>query len=222
MNDYILEVDESIGYLMNELGKREIDEHVHIIIVSDHGMADTTDEKLIYYDDILSEDVLKHVRNREALPLLDLRPSPDAPKDTIKKIYDQLYQYTQNSSDPHFEVYKREDMPDRFHYKHSNRITPVVAIPEVGYTFVTHEEIEKKGGFKNGGNHGYDNLADDMRAIFIAKGPKIDRVYKKGTILAPFFNVEVFGLMTELLNMDAPPNNGSLQADFPIVFSPPF
>lgn len=222
MNDYIAEVDESIGYLMNELAKREIDNHVHVIIVSDHGMAETTDQKLIYYDDILSEDVLKHVRNREALPLLDLRPGPDAPKDTIKKIYDQLYQYTQNSSDPHFQVYKREEVPDRFHYKHSNRITPVVAIPDVGYTFVTHEEVNKKGGFKKGGNHGYDNLADDMRAIFMAKGPKIDRVYKKGTILAPFFNVEVFGLMTELLNMDAPPNNGSLQADFPIVFSPPF
>lgn len=222
MNKYIQEVDEAIGYFMDELAKRYLDEHVHVILVSDHGMAETSDSKLIYYDDILSKDVLKHIGNREALPLLDLRPNEGAPKDTVQKIYDQLYQYTQNSSDPHFEVYMKEDVPDRYHYKHSNRITPIVAVPQVGYTFITHEEVEKKGGFKKGGNHGYDNLADDMRAIFMARGPKIDRVYRRGTVLAPFFNIEVYNLMTELLNMDAAPHNGTLQADFPIIYQPPF
>lgn len=185
-------------------------------------MAETQESKLIFYDDILSKDVLEHVRSREALPLLDLRPSSDAPKDTVKKIYNQLYNYTQTNLDAHFDIFMKKDVPDRFHYKHSDRITPIVAIPEVGYTFITHEEYEKKGGFKKGGNHGYDNLADDMRAIFMAKGPKIDRVYKAGTILAPFFNIEVYGLLTELLNMDASPNNGTLQADFPVIFEPPF
>ncbi|CAO0792982.1 unnamed protein product [Mucor circinelloides] len=222
MNNFIQEADDAIGYLVQELKNRNLDNHAHIVIVSDHGMAETQESKLIFYDDILSQDVLKHVRNREALPLLDLRPSPDAPKDTVKKIYNQLHNYTQTNLDAHFEVYMREDVPDRFHYKHSDRITPVVAIPEVGYTFITHEEFDKKGGFKKGGNHGYDNLADDMRAIFMAKGPKINRVYKSGTILAPFFNTEVYGLLTELLNIDASPNNGTLQADFPVIFSPPF
>lgn len=222
MNNFIQEVDDSIGYFVQELEKRELDRHVHIVIVSDHGMSETTDSKLIYYDDILTEDVLQHVRNREALPLLDLRPSSGAPKDTVQKIYDQLHNYTLHTKDPHFEVFLKKDVPERYHYKHSPRITPVVAIPEVGWSFVTHAEVDKKGGFKMGGNHGYDNLADDMRAIFIAKGPKIDRVYKPGTILAPFFNIEVYGLLTELLNMDASPNNGTLQADFPIVYQPPF
>ncbi|KAI9249969.1 alkaline-phosphatase-like protein [Helicostylum pulchrum] len=221
MNKYIEEADTSIGYLLSELKERNLDSHAHVVIVSDHGMADVTDKKLIFYDDILSPEVLKHVGDREALPLLDLRPSPGAPKDTVQKIYDQLYNYTQTVKEPRFQVYLREDVPDRFHYKHSNRITPVVAIPDVGYSFVTHAQVDEKG-FQKGGNHGYDNLAVDMRAIFMAKGPKIDRVYKQGTVLAPFFNTEVYGLLTELLNMDAPPNNGTLHADFPISFSPPF
>ncbi|KAI8643750.1 alkaline-phosphatase-like protein [Parasitella parasitica] len=222
MGNYIQEADDAIGYLVQEIKNRNLDEHVHIVIVSDHGMAETQESKLIFYDDILTDDVLQHVRNREALPLLDLRPSPDAPKDTVKEIYNQLYNYTQTHSDAHFEVFLRENVPERFHYSHSERITPIVAIPEVGYTFITHEEFEKKGGFKKGGNHGYDNLADDMRAIFMAKGPKINRSYKSGTILAPFFNIEVYGLLTELLNIDAAPNNGTLQADFPVLFQPPF
>lgn len=186
-------------------------------------MAETEGSKLIYYDDILSDDVLQHVREREALPLLDLRPSPKAPKDTVQKIYDQLYNYTQtHPKDAHFEVYLRKDVPERYHYRKSDRITPVVAIPDVGYSFITHKEAEKTGAIKKAGNHGYDNLADDMRAIFMARGPKLESTYKSGTILAPFFNVEVYGLLTELLNMDAAPNNGTLQADFPMIFQPPF
>ncbi|KAI8970385.1 alkaline-phosphatase-like protein [Mycotypha africana] len=222
LNDYIKEADDVIGYLGEELKKRNLENHVHTVIVSDHGMAETNDSKLIYYDDILSEDLLKHVGNREALPLLDLRPAPDASSDTIQKIYDQLFNYTQSVFKPHFEVYLKKDMPDRYHYKNSDRITPIVAIPEVGYTFVTHSEIAKKGGkFRKGGNHGYDNLADEMRGIFLAKGPKLDNKYRAGTILAPFFNIEVYRFLTELLNVDAAPNNGTLDADFPIVYQSP-
>lgn len=199
-----------------------MDQHVHTVVVSDHGMTETRDNKLIYYDDILPDTLLQHVRDREALPLLDLRPSPGAPNDTVHKIYEALLNYTQTQTEAHFKVYLRENVPDRFHYKHSTRITPIVAIPDLGYSFVTHNQVEKKGGFKLGGNHGYDNLEDDMRAIFLARGPKIDRVYKPGSILGPFFNIEVYNLLTELLNMDAAPNNGTLHADFPVIFAPPF
>lgn len=178
-------------------------------------MTETSDTKLIYYDDILSKEVLEHIKNREASPLLDLRPSSDAPQGTIQKIYNQLYNYTQSVSNPHFQVFMREDVPERFHYSHSDRITPIVTIPDNGYTFVTHQD-----SFKAGGNHGYDNLEQDMAAIFMAKGPKIARAYEAGSILAPFYNVEVYGLLTELLNIDASSNNGTLEGVFPLVSSP--
>lgn len=182
-------------------------------------MSEIGESKLIFYDDILSKDVLQHIRKREALPLLDLRPEENAPNNTVEKIYKQLHDYTQKTAEPHFQVYLRQNVPDRFHYKHSNRITPVVAIPDVGYTFITHEE---EGKFKKGGNHGYDNLAEEMSALFMARGPKIKREYKPGTILAPFFNTEVYGFLTELLNMDAATNNGTLEGAFPVIYQPPF
>ncbi|KAI7905086.1 alkaline-phosphatase-like protein [Cokeromyces recurvatus] len=222
MNRFIKEVDDAIGYLAEQLKQRRLDDYVHTLIVSDHGMAEINSSKLIYYDDIISNDVLSHLKNREASPLLDFRPKSNAPKDTIKKLYEQLYNYTQNTTNAHFEVYLRENVPERYHYNNSDRITPIVAIPEVGYSFTTHAEVEKEGGFKKGGNHGYDNLAADMRAIFIAKGPKIQHAYRPGSILAPFFNIEVYGLLSELLNMDAAPNNGTLKAKFPIIYQPPF
>ncbi|KAI8329882.1 alkaline-phosphatase-like protein [Choanephora cucurbitarum] len=221
MNTFIKEIDNAIGYLVAQLKTRNLDSHAHIVVVSDHGMAETGPSKLIYYDDILSKDTLQYIQQREALPLLDLRLQKEAPEDTVQRIYQELATYAQNDTNAHYQVYLREDVPERYHYSHSDRITPIVAIPDVGYTFVTHAEV-KHDHLISGGNHGYDNLADDMRAIFIAKGPKVSRTFKEGTILAPFFNIEVYGFVTELLNIDAAPNNGTLRGEFPVLFSPPF
>lgn len=74
---------------------------------------------------------------------------------------------------------------------------------------------------KEGDDIGYDNLADDMKTIFLAKGPKLNKIYKQGSILAPFVNVEVYGFMTELLNIDAAPNNGTIKTKFPVLYQPP-
>jgi predicted AlkP superfamily pyrophosphatase or phosphodiesterase len=189
--------------------------------VSDHGMTEVSDKKVIYYDEIVSPALLQHVQSREAFPLLDLRPNPNAPKNTTQALYHQLVNYTQSVSDPHFQVYLRDQVPARFHYSNSERITPVVAIPDPGYTFATREEILKYG-FKQGGNHGYDNLAEEMRAIFIASGPKVQHYYRPGTILVPFFNIEVYRFLSDLLNIDAAPNNGTMEGDFPPIYIPPF
>ncbi|KAI8975016.1 alkaline-phosphatase-like protein [Pilobolus umbonatus] len=221
VNKQLAEADYAIGYLMRGLVERDLDHHVHVIVVSDHGMTAVDESKLIYYDDIISKDLLEHLLPREVEPLLDMRPKKNAPKNIIDRIYEELHNYTQTTEHPHFKVYLRENVPHRYHYNNSDRITPIVTIPEIGYTFVTHEQIEKNG-FPLKGNHGYDNLEEDMRAIFIARGPKIGRVYRPGTVLAPFFNTEVYGLLTELLNIDASPNNGTLMASFPVLYQPPF
>ncbi|RCH88141.1 hypothetical protein CU097_010778, partial [Rhizopus azygosporus] len=157
MNKYIQEADDAIGYLTDELSKRNLDSHVHIVVVSDHGMTATTKDKLIYYDDILPANLLKYVRNKSPLSTLEFQPNMT--KETIQQVYHQLSKYTHTH---HFNVYLRQNMPDRYHYKHSDRIAPIVVIPDIGYTFVTHKmPLEQLGA---GDHHGYDNLAEDMRA----------------------------------------------------------
>jgi hypothetical protein len=142
-----------------------------------------------------------------------LRFQPELPKDVIQDIYQKLIHKTKNH---HFSIYLKQDMPSRFHYRHSNRISPIQVIPDVGYIFTTHKMSSKEGD-----DIGYDNLADDMKTIFLAKGPKLNKVYKQGSILAPFVNVEVYGFMTELLNIDAAPNNGTIKTKFPVLYQPP-
>lgn len=55
------------------------------------------------------------------------------------------------------------------------------------------------------GLHGFDNLHPDMRATFIAKGP----AFPSGVWLEPFRNVEVYGLVCQLLGLTPAANNGT-------------
>ncbi|KAG1472387.1 hypothetical protein G6F56_001572 [Rhizopus delemar] len=213
MDEHIKEVDDAIGYLTKEIFSRNLDPHAHIVIVSDHGMVSTSKYKLIYIDDILPHHLLEYVKNASPSSVLHFRPNISS--NVVQEIYQQLIHHTKTS---HFKVYLRENMPIRYHYKHSDRISPIQAIPNIGYQFVTHS-ME----FNEGGDHeGYDNLADAMGSIFLARGPKVSKIYKPGTVLEPFVNVEVYGFMTELLNINAAPNNGTVGTKFPILYEPPF
>lgn len=176
-------------------------------------MVSTSKYKLIYIDDILPHHLLEYVKNASPSSVLHFRPNISS--NVVQEIYQQLIHHTKTS---HFKVYLRENMPIRYHYKHSDRISPIQAIPNIGYQFVTHS-ME----FNEGGDHeGYDNLADAMGSIFLARGPKVSKIYKPGTVLEPFVNVEVYGFMTELLNINAAPNNGTVGTKFPILYEPPF
>lgn len=63
-------------------------------------------------------------------------------------------------------MYVQEDLLPRFHYVNNRRITPVLAMADLGWT------ITSRGLFKNytgpHGTHGYDNIQPNMQAIFMA------------------------------------------------------
>ena len=35
---------------------------------------------------------------------------------------------------PHIKVYKKSDIPERYHYKHNPRIQPILIVPDEGYS----------------------------------------------------------------------------------------
>ncbi|ORZ08722.1 alkaline-phosphatase-like protein [Absidia repens] len=211
-------IDQAIGQLMDGIKQRHVEEHAHIIVVSDHGMART--DKYIYYDDILSSKSLSFLRHREGWPLLDLRPNDDAPADAIQQIYNEMATYLDHHpKDAHYKVYLKEDVPPHYHYRNNERIAPIVTIPDTGYAFLNHNTTDPSSGITQQpkGMHGYDILDPDMLAIFMAKGPKVDRWFPptstdapRNRRLVPFHNVEVYEFLTELMNIDANPNNGTL------------
>jgi alkaline phosphatase D len=54
--------------------------------------------------------------------------------------------------------------------------------------------------------HGYDpRIVPEMRAIFYAEGPDI----RRGVVLKPFDNVNVFPFLAEILGLNAPATDGN-------------
>lgn len=203
-------MDDALGHLMLGLKERNLDNHVHLVVVSDHGMAASDSTKYIYYDHIISPESESYLMEREAWPLLGLRVKDDAPSFALDQIYNEIVQYTKKVENPHFQVFKREDIPAKYHYNSTERIAPIVLLPDVGYAII--RSTDKRHPPK--GIHGYDNFSYEMRAIFAARGPKIETNYDSGTVVRPFFNTEMYRFLTVLLDLDPAPSNATLDGVF--------
>lgn len=104
-------MDSTIGYLLDSLERNKLLENVNIIIVGDHGMAQSTvPPKLIsdYIDDSLYD------YNRSVV----LFASSIYPKDDSK--VNELYEALK--AVPNADVYLKKDVPESFHYSKNDRI----------------------------------------------------------------------------------------------------
>ncbi|KAJ3299779.1 hypothetical protein HK104_007057 [Borealophlyctis nickersoniae] len=122
VNDSLVRVDTALNYLLTSLQSRNLQSRVNVIVVSDHGMADTSNDRLVFLDDYIAVDNVTIVEN---LPILMLYPQNE--NDT-SKIVEQLRNGSQSTG--HFRAYRKEDVPEEFHYSHSDRIGPIVVVPE--------------------------------------------------------------------------------------------
>lgn len=171
-------------------------------------MTASSNTRLIYYDSILTPKAFAQIGTPEGWPLLLIRPTnPNSTTDICAQLLNHTRTVPSNYS-----VFLRENVPERFHFSASKRIPPIVAIPDLGYSFVTKQEFDVTKGktYTPRGIHGYDNLAADMRSLFVARGPAFDGVMGSGKIVKPFKNVELYGVLAKVLGLKPAPNNGTL------------
>ncbi|XP_015571797.1 venom phosphodiesterase 2 [Ricinus communis] len=195
-------IDRMIGRLIDGLEKRGVFEDVNIIMVGDHGMVGTCDQKLIFLDNLASWIKIPADWVQSYTPLLAIRPpSGVAPSDVVAKMNEGL-QSGKVQNGKHLKVYLKEDLPSRLHYVASDRITPIIGLVAEGF------KVEQKPKYHQecGGAHGYDNAVFSMRTIFIGHGPQFARGHK----VPSFENVQIYNLVTSILKIQGAPNNGSL------------
>ncbi|RYR19765.1 hypothetical protein Ahy_B03g064655 isoform A [Arachis hypogaea] len=101
----------------------------------------------------------------------------------------------------YLKVYLKEDLPSRLHYSASDRIPPIIGLLEEGFKVKQKRSKNKECG----GSHGYDNEFFSMRSIFIGHGPQ----FARGRKIPSFENVQIYNLVTFILNIKGAPNNGS-------------
>ncbi|KAL0968997.1 hypothetical protein UPYG_G00221390 [Umbra pygmaea] len=181
------EVDDNVGLLMSELKRIGLWGSVNIIVTSDHGMAQCSNDRLIRLDDCLHPDNYTVV---DLTPVAAIIPNGDT-----KAVFSVLSACHDNMT-----AYLKKDIPDRLHYKNNNRIPPIILIADEGWTIV------QRGGLPRLGDHGYDNNLPSMRPFLAAVGPG----FLPGYRLPHLQSVDVYPIICHLLGIPPGPNNGSL------------
>lgn len=193
----IQEADQLIGYLIEELKSRELWGATNIIIVSDHGMAEVSRDRLIVLDDYIDPAEVEIISSSPVVMMKVTQPGKH------ESIYEAL-----KETEKHFKIYKKEHLPERFHLKNHHRVPELIMIADVGYTINTREFIESRRNYPSGGTHGFDNREKKMHAFFVANGPD----FKEGYIMAPFQNIHLYELMAYLLEVPSAGTDGSLDS----------
>ncbi len=187
INEAIALLDRQIGLLRAKIDSIGMSDRVNIIVLSDHGMTQLRpDGKILLYE-ILKDS---KVRVDGYGPLVQFFTNSAQQKE---RVYQTLLKQRKG-----YTVYKKEDIPAYFHYRHNPFIGDVIAVADLGYTFIrTPEELKKMRRRHPQGDHGYDNHTLDMQGIFFAVGPAFKTGYRCETL----HNVDVYPLVCKILGI---------------------
>lgn len=190
----IARVDSMIGRLMDGIAADGLSDRVNLVVVSDHGMADVAPDHVVFLDDYISLDDVTIV---EAGEIGQLIPGPGK----LDEVYRKLH-----GANVHLAVYRKAEVPARFHYNDNSRIPPLVLMADLGWEMTTHARYAARK--PSLGAHGFDNQALEMGASFIAAGP----AFRPGYTAPPFQNIHVYDLLCHILGITPAPNDGSLDS----------
>ena len=192
----IARVDSAVGALWNGLGARNLRGRVNLLIVSDHGMAKTSRDQVVFLDDALEPDSYRVV---DWNPVAMIVPAPGKEEEVFRRL----------SAVPHLTAWRRAEVPGRYHFRAHPRITPIVAAADEGYTITTRSRLRSAPAAAWAeGMHGYDNQLASMGALFVAAGP----AFPAGREVARVRSVDIYALMASLLGIRPAPNDGSLDS----------
>ena len=192
----IAHVDSAVGAVVAGIAKLGLTDVVNVIVVSDHGMAPIAPERTVFIDDYVSMDSLDMI---DWTPVSAIQPKPGREAYVYRKL---------KGANPHFAIYKKADVPARFHFNTNPRITPIVGIADEGWTVTTRKRDSTFKWAENGGNHGFDNALSSMGALFVAAGP----AFRQGVVVPAFQNIHVYPLMAEILGLKPAKVDGSLDS----------
>lgn len=223
LTEAIRNVDDFVALMRQRLTERNLDDIVNLVIVSDHGMAPTSKDRLMFIDDLIDLDKIAPL---DGWPLMGIRPREGYSDDEIfEEIQHNLLKQPENMRDS-FKLYRVGDLPKEWHFggdkdefRFNYRLAPLWIIPDVGYLMTTREIFKNNNEqVKPAGVHGYDNTHVLMRAIFLGQGPYFKEKLGQSKKVLPFTNLNVYNIICDGLDLQPSPNNGSSvsSSEFPL------
>jgi len=189
-------VDGHLGRLLRGLERRHLTDKVNIVIVSDHGMAETSTNRVVVLDDYISADDVEVI---DINPTLGLFPRTGREEAVYKALA---------NAHPRLKIFRKAETPEHWHYRDHPRIPPIVGVVDEGWQVLPRATLTQRisrGQTATRGEHGYDPRdAISMRGIFIASGPS----FKSGVVLPAFENIHIYNALAQVLRVPPAQNDG--------------
>ena len=183
-------LDSVLGYLRSGIAALDHGEQVNLIVLSDHGMGPTSPDKYVNLREHIKEQWTSSIIGGNPVYLIE---PAEGCADSITGALDPLEGVV---------AWQKEDIPQRLHYGNSTRFPGILVIADSLWSIGMSPEPSSYSG----GAHGYDNAFSAMNTIFYAEGP----AFREKHVSAPFSNVEVYGIIAEILDLDPAPTDGNL------------
>jgi predicted AlkP superfamily pyrophosphatase or phosphodiesterase len=185
----VMTVDAALGRLMDGIDALPIRDQIYLLLVSDHGMAETGAPWVTPLEGLID---LQGITVPDAGPAANLHVPGDAAH--VRRVRDQL-----NAGLQHGRAYLRPEVPERLHYRADPRIGDVVIVMEAPY-MVSVRRPGREDSTPPVGMHGWDPAVVSMHGIFVATGPGL----KQASSVPAFVNVDVYPFMAEVLGLSLP------------------
>ncbi len=188
----VRQVDSQLAKLWEGIKVRHLADGVNVIVVSDHGMTALSRDSVIFLDDYIN---MQDVQMIDWSPVAAIRPKAHKT--------DAVYLALKNAH-PRLHVYRKGELPARYHYNDNAFIQPIIAVADLHWTITTRDYFDKNPKVATGGTHGYDPAYHDMDGIFYAAGPAVKHLKETES----FQNLDVYNLMCRILHIKPAQNDG--------------
>lgn len=186
-----LSVDAAIGRLIAGINWANLASRVNLVVVSDHGMAQTSRDRVIYLDDYVDLSTIEVIDWSPILGVSPLGGSVDALYAALRGKHAAL------------QVFKSAELPSSHRLAGHPRYPPLIGIADDGWT-ITSRARAARDLDEARGNHGYDPVHQSMHGLFVAAGPS----FRTGVKVPRFENVHVYELLCRVLGVRPEPNDG--------------
>ena len=195
------EMDAAIGRLLDALADKGLLDRINLLVVSDHGMAAVAPGHVIAVENMVPMADAAVISVGQSIGI--------APREGRTQAVEQRLL----GRHEHYQCWRKEDLPPRWHYGSNPRVPPIICQMDEGWDALPAATIAKRAPGVIRGSHGYDPALPSMRAAFIAHGP----AFRKGVVIPAFDNVDVYPLMTRLLDIPARANDGDIAPLLPAL-----
>lgn len=201
--------DRLVGRLLDGLARHGLGGRVNVVVVSDHGMAETRIERTIVLDDLVD---LSTVDVMETGPMLRLAPGGAAGA-ARQAAVDTLLMRLRRAH-PRLTVFGDRELPARYHAS-SPRTPPIVGLADEGWLVLTRAQRDRwvRRGGRPRGDHGFAPESASMRGLFVASGP----AFRAGLRHPTFSSVHLYELFCRLLEIAPSPNDGDPAVTAPLL-----